>query len=211
MKTLTLTKQDGSRAGRWMEVDVESDTPVIGPGYGQSRQGAVDDRSYIHGFLFLHDDVSASADTQAEFNRFAAEWKHETDYLSSLAMFAEHRPYQEIIGMGKESIIVVPSEDVSASIGTQTEFDQLAAEWKHETAHLSSLNMIVEHRAYQEIIGMGKEAIPMILQDLNEAPAQWFWALRSISRESPVRPEDRGDVDAMTAAWLEWGKRRHYV
>ena len=104
-----------------------------------------------------------------------------------------------------------PSEDVSASIGTQTEFDRLAAEWKHETAHLSSLNMIVEHRAYQEIIGMGKEAIPMILQNLNEAPAQWFWALRSISRESPVRPEDRGDVDAMTAAWLEWGKRRHYV
>ena len=71
--------------------------------------------------------------------------------------------------------------------------------------------MIAEHRAYQEIIGMGKEAIPLILRDLKETHAPWFWALRSIARENPVRPEDRGDVDAMTAAWLDWGKRRLYI
>ena len=53
--------------------------------------------------------------------------------------------------------------------------------------------MIAEHRAYQEIIGNGgKKAIPLILEDLKEAQAQWFWALRSIARESPVRPEERG-------------------
>ena len=58
---------------------------------------------------------------------------------------------------------------------------------------------------------MGKEAIPLILQDLEESQAQWFWALRSIARESPVRPVDRGDVDAMTAAWMCWGKSRRYI
>ena len=95
--------------------------------------------------------------------------------------------------------------------GVQAEFDRFAAEWKQETAHLSSPDMIAEHRAYQEIIGMGKEAIPLILRDLKETHAPWFGALRSIARENPVRPEDRGDVDAMTTAWLDWGKRRLYI
>ena len=103
------------------------------------------------------------------------------------------------------------SEDVRASAETQAEFEQLAAEWKQETAHLSSPNMIAEHRAYQEIIGMGQEAIPLILRDLQQTQAQWFWALRSIARESPIQPEDRGDVDAMTVAWLDWGKRHRYI
>ena len=93
----------------------------------------------------------------------------------------------------------------------QAEFEHLASEWKRETAHLSSLTMIVEHHAYQEIIGMGKEAIPMILRDLTGPQAQWFWALRAITRESPVRPEDRGDIEAMTVAWLDWGKNRRYI
>ena len=93
----------------------------------------------------------------------------------------------------------------------QAEFERRATEWKRDTAHLSSPNMITEHRAYQEIIGMGKDAIPLILRDLEETRAQWFWALNSIAGESPVRPEDRGDVDAMAAAWLDWGKRRRYI
>ena len=58
---------------------------------------------------------------------------------------------------------------------------------------------------------MGKEAIPFILRDLEHSRAQWFWALRSIARESPVRPEDRGDVWAMTDAWLNWGKEHRYI
>ena len=70
---------------------------------------------------------------------------------------------------------------------------------------------IAAHRAYQEIIGMGNDAIPLILRDLEESPSQWFWALSSITRESPIRPEDRGDVDAMTLAWLDWGRRNRYI
>ena len=92
----------------------------------------------------------------------------------------------------------------------QAEFERLATEWKQETAHLSSPGAIAEHRAYQAIIGMGKEVIPFILRDLENSRAQWFWALRSIARESPVRAEDRGDIRAMTDAWLNWGSDRRY-
>ena len=101
------------------------------------------------------------------------------------------------------------SEDVRTD--TRARFERLAAEWKHDTAHQSSPSVIAEHRAYQEIIDMGKDAIPLILRDLEDSHAQWFRALRSIARESPVRPEDRGDIHAMTAAWLDWGKDRQYI
>ncbi len=105
----------------------------------------------------------------------------------------------------------ISSGSVGATTDIEADFQRLATEWKQETAHLSSPEMIAAHRAYQEIIGMGKNAIPFILRDLEDSPSQWFWALRSIVGESPVRPEDRGDVDAMAAAWLEWGRRNLYI
>ena len=112
--------------------------------------------------------------------------------------------------------LVFATEDVSAAKEAQAEFERLAAEWKQETAHLSSMSMIAEHGAYQEIIRMGKEAIPLILQDLEEiAGTVVFGAQVQVSvrtRESPVaRDEDRGDVEAMTAAWLDWGRNRRYI
>ena len=107
-------------------------------------------------------------------------------------------------------------ERITASVAStmsalQAEFDLLAAKWQEETQYVSSPNTIAEHPAYQEIVGMGKHAIPMILQNLQETQAQWFWALRSIAGESPVKPENHGDIDAMTADWLDWGKRHRYI
>ncbi len=100
---------------------------------------------------------------------------------------------------------------VGTATETQAEFERLTTQWKQDTAHLSSTAMIAEHPAYQEIIGMGKDVIPFILHDLEESPSQWFWALGSITGESPVRPADRGNVDAMTASWLDWGRRNLYI
>ena len=117
------------------------------------------------------------------------------------------------VGIGHYQVqtIAFPSNGVEDPIDFQDDFDRLAAELKSETAHFSSSNMIAGHPAFQAIVGMGREAIPLILRDLNDAPVQWFQALRAIARESPVRPEDRGNVEAMTAAWLDWGKRRFYI
>ena len=39
-------------------------------------------------------------------------------------------------------------------------------------------------------------------------PDHWFPALKSISGEDPVPPEDRGKVRRMTKAWLAWGEKQ---
>ena len=93
----------------------------------------------------------------------------------------------------------------------QLEFNVLSKAWKEATWYVSSPNRIAEHPAYQAIIEKGESVLPMILRDLEKSHAQWFWALTSITNESPILLEDRGNIEAMTEAWLAWGKERQYI
>lgn len=89
-------------------------------------------------------------------------------------------------------------------------FLTLKAEWEIETAHLSSITEIAIHPAYQQIIGMGRIAVPFILSELKKKPGHWFWALKSITGEDPVLPAQRGRIRQMTQAWLRWGRAQGY-
>lgn len=99
-----------------------------------------------------------------------------------------------------------PRADQRANL--RQRFDRYADEWRAQTAHTSVVARRIMHPSYQKIIGLGREALPLILDRLSSQPDHWFWALRSISDEDPVRPEDVGRFDAMRDAWIEWGRDR---
>jgi len=86
-------------------------------------------------------------------------------------------------------------------------FDQLAAEWKERSRFMSNAAQMAMLRPYQQIIGMGREALPLILEELQRQPMQWFWALEAITAENPVSPEAAGNVRLMAQAWIDWGKK----
>ena len=90
-------------------------------------------------------------------------------------------------------------------------FNTLAAAWRAETAHLSSVIAKTAHPAYLRIIGMGQAVLPLILARLDSEPAYWFAALRSLTGQNPVRAEDAGRFNAMRDAWLAWGRGRGLV
>jgi hypothetical protein len=90
-------------------------------------------------------------------------------------------------------------------------FEKLASAWERETKHLSSLTQIVLNPHYQQIIGMGDQAVSVIFDRLSTSPGHWFWALSVITGADPVSPEDAGDVERMTEAWLRWGRLHGYV
>lgn len=92
-----------------------------------------------------------------------------------------------------------------------TRFLALKAQWEAETSILSSVTEIAMHPAYQQIIGMGPTAIPLILAELKKKPDHWFWALKSIIGEDPVSPEQRGRIKDMVEAWLQWGREQGYL
>jgi len=81
-----------------------------------------------------------------------------------------------------------------------------AKQWHDETDMLSSTSKKIGHGAYQIIIAMGRRApqaiVPLILNEMRERPAFWFYALELITNE----PSKGTDVATATHAWLEWGK-----
>ena len=97
-----------------------------------------------------------------------------------------------------------------AAAARAQKFQTLADQWRRETRHLSLMSDIVLNPAYQQIIGMGAPAMPLILQALKQKPEHWFWALRSITGENPIPPADRGRLSQMAAAWLQWGQVHGY-
>jgi hypothetical protein len=92
----------------------------------------------------------------------------------------------------------------------EDEFLKLAATWREETEHLSSTTVFT-HAAYQRIIGLGPKVVPAILRDLARTGDHWFWALRAITGQNPVRPEDAGNVRKMAETWLAWGEAQGLV
>jgi hypothetical protein len=90
-------------------------------------------------------------------------------------------------------------------------FRSLARNWQEETAHLSSFTKRILNPHYQQIIGMGRPVVPLLLRDLARQPKDWFWALYSVTGENPVAAQDEGDIVAMSKAWLNWGKQRGMI
>ncbi len=101
-------------------------------------------------------------------------------------------------------------EEVPRERTIKEKFDRLAKEWKEQRGPHSSSAKLAMHPAYQKIIGMGPEVVPLILRELQTDLDSWFWALCAITDADPVKDEDRGNGKAMAKAWLEWGRLQGY-
>ena len=107
----------------------------------------------------------------------------------------------------------IPAQQARPSPPTETveeRFRLLAAAWDRDTALLSSMSEANSHPAYQEIIGLGPEVVPLLLRDLEENHTHWFAALRAITGANPVPKSAAGNVPKMTEAWLRWAKDNGY-
>lgn len=98
-----------------------------------------------------------------------------------------------------------------ADFDLETTFAELASRWRAETGMCSSISGIVTHPAYLNIIGLGRPVLPLILAALKRKPEHWFVALKAIARHSPVPAHAAGNVPAMTAAWLNWGRQQRLI
>lgn len=85
-------------------------------------------------------------------------------------------------------------------------FKRLLNEWQEESIVMSSITEMVMLPSYQAIIGMGPAVVPLILTELKQDPDYFFWALEAITGDNPVLPEDEGNLDRMTNAWIKWGQ-----
>jgi hypothetical protein len=109
-------------------------------------------------------------------------------------------------------LVSAPATSIDSDIAsTEERFAVLANRWHDETDFVSSPSRVTGNDTYLQIISMGKQVIPLILEDLKERGGYWYRALRILSGEDPVPIEAKGDVEQMKRAWLEWGRERGYI
>ena len=106
---------------------------------------------------------------------------------------------------------VYSGEKPSAVSQNTADFEMLVEQWQTDTMFSSSLDEMVEHPAYQQIIQMGTSVVSLILDKLQEEPDYWFHALTEITGDDPISPKDYGDMDKMAMKWINWGKKHGYL
>lgn len=102
------------------------------------------------------------------------------------------------------------ASDPSTHEDLERKFVRLRDQWKRNRPPESSSTRLTAHPAYLKIIGMGPDAVPLLLRELEREPDFWFVALRSITEADPVPDAIRGNVAAMAEAWLSWARDHGY-
>jgi len=104
-------------------------------------------------------------------------------------------------------------EEILSSYDTDSNlagFEKLATQWKEGRAPSATVMRMAMHPAYQQIIGMGKKATPLILAELTRDVDHWFWALNAIEGVDPVPAASKGRLKQMVQAWFQWARERGY-
>jgi hypothetical protein len=86
-------------------------------------------------------------------------------------------------------------------------FAKLAAQWKRETGHYSTVRQKISHPSFLKILTMRERAIPSLIKEIQTSPGHWFLALRLITDANPVR-EGSSKAEAVEAWTKWWGDRR---
>lgn len=89
-------------------------------------------------------------------------------------------------------------------------FGHLTAQWRGTRNAVGSVLEICTNPAYQQIIGMGQDAVPLILRELEQELDHWFWALAAITGENPVHEKNRGRLKLMAQDWFAWARKQGY-
>lgn len=105
--------------------------------------------------------------------------------------------------------LMEPLRPVEGSSVLALEFRAHVEKWRKETQHTSSMTKMISHPSYRRIMGMGRDALPLILRELQARPDHWLVALNAITGEDPVPAESK--FNEAVEAWLAWGKEKGYL
>jgi hypothetical protein len=148
----------------------------------------------------------------------------QSGYRGSSPVFMDDSPVRDIsLSSYEVTILAIPTgyaatidcssvSNIHRFVPPDLRFRQLLGEWHKERGATSSITAMVLCPAYQKIIAMGSEAIPLILRQMEsegDDPDHWSWALRALTSANPVPDAIRGNMKAISNAWLTWARLRY--
>lgn len=101
--------------------------------------------------------------------------------------------------------------DAAHAIDYVDQFNELVRRWRLATAVTSSVTEMVEDANFQQIIEIGKKAVPLIVREIRNSKDFLFMALSFILPHERVIPDSaKGKPLEMIDAWLRCGyQARH--
>jgi hypothetical protein len=106
---------------------------------------------------------------------------------------------------------VAPGATKVSGGSLEEQFRELVRRWKAERGQTSSAVKMAATPAYRQIVNLGKDAVPLLLAELERQPDHWFLALYEITGVDPVPKQSRGRINEMAAAWVQWGREHGFV
>lgn len=168
----------------------------------------------------LGSDTSDLLQTFAHAHRGAAVWARQRSVIDTIEKVKAASARDSLRGVmtgslrgwqvysQPKSVTIFRLPEAVERAETKVRFERLVTSWEEETAFTSALEKLVLHQHYQEIIGMGFQALPFIFLRLEASPARWFWALRSIVGLD-VAAGAESSAEAV-ARWREWAEANGY-
>lgn len=135
--------------------------------------------------------------------------------LSTVAPATVQQEPQDLTTQSRVRVAITAPFECTVDPATKkwVRFQTLVKQWRQERGVSSSITDAAILIPYQGIIGMGEDALPLIIAELKsegDDPDQWFWALMAITGENPANPGDHGDYRAMAKAWIAWAEDQGY-
>lgn len=94
-------------------------------------------------------------------------------------------------------------DDLSdSSLFLRERFNILYNQWYKDTVFMSSVGSIVNHPAFNAIVSMGKDAVPYILDKIDNEPSPLVWALNLIFK-SKISKDPRLTVSEACKLWVK--------
>jgi hypothetical protein len=88
-------------------------------------------------------------------------------------------------------------------------FEALAQSWEAYNSGRSIQDN--HHIAHLQIIGIGKPAIPLLLNRMLQGQVKWVYALKCITGVEAEPRDSHGDADAIIKSWLAWGRKNGHI
>jgi hypothetical protein len=149
---------------------------------------------------------------ESQFANAEGAWvlvRKKSDHDSQECLSPPRKPngYYKCITRSHDDNEVVEVRERSEQL--RDEFESLSAQWQRDTRYLSQVSKKITHPSLLRIIGMGKPAIPLILEALRKKPAHWFVALRATTNTDPAKQDDT--PSQAREAWIAWGIFNGYI
>jgi hypothetical protein len=109
---------------------------------------------------------------------------------------ATYRIYFSLLNKVAEQQVESDADDV------REEFERLKEAWEEKSEYMSVLTDMVLLQEYQRIIGLGRPAVPLLIEELRNGGDHWFWALVAITGRDHA--EGAKNYDEAVARWIDW-------